>query len=185
MPLITVQHPPEALNQAKKDALAEELTKVILEIEGGADTPEGRYIAWVRFQPIERSDWYLGGVNDSTFEAKAGRWLIELNVPEGSMDQERKSESHRAITTAILKATGFEGDIAAAGSVWIQIVEWPEGHLATRGRTASLFGIAKLAKIPPDFPLLQFGREYFAAKDRMLDAHAFPAKTAGRRIVRD
>ena len=49
MPMMTIQHPPEALDQIKKDELAEALTKVILAIEGGADTPEGRSIAWVRF----------------------------------------------------------------------------------------------------------------------------------------
>jgi phenylpyruvate tautomerase PptA (4-oxalocrotonate tautomerase family) len=184
MPMITVQYPPEALDQAKKDALAEDLTKVILEIEGGADTPEGRYIAWVRFQPIERSDWYLGGVNDSTFEGAAGRWLIELNVPEGSMDQERKTQCHKAITDAVLRATGHTGVKDASGSIWIQLVEWPEGHLATRGRTSSLLGIAKLAKIPADHPLLDFPRAYFAAKDRMYDLAEFPAKTAGRALVR-
>lgn len=184
MPMMTVQHPPEALSQAKKDKLAEDLTKVILAIEGGADTPEGRSIAWVRFQPIETKDWYLGGRSDSTFEAVAGRWLIELNVPEGSMDQDRKSECHRAITKAILKITGKEGIEGASRSIWIQLFEWPEGHLATSGRTSSLLGIAQLAKIPADHPLLEFPRAYFAAKDRLYDLAEFPDKTAGRALVR-
>ena len=184
MPMITVQHPTNSLTQPQKDDLAEDLTKVILAIEGGADTPEGRSIAWVRFQPIERSDWYLGGKNDDSFEAEARRWLIELNVPEGSMDQERKSECHRAITKAVLKTTGKEGIEGAAASVWIQIFEWPEGHLATTGRTSSLLGIAQKAKIPADHPLLAFPRAYFEAKDRLYDLAEFPEKTAGRALVR-
>lgn len=184
MPLITVQHPPEALDQSQKDDLAEVLTKVILEIEGGADTPQGRSIAWVRFQPIEKTDWYLGGRNDGAFESASGRWLIELNVPEGSMDQERKSGCHVAITNAILAATGTHGIEGAARSIWIQIVEWPEGHLATSGRTSSLLGIAKIAGVPADHPLLDFPRAYFAAKDRLLDQADFPEKTAGRALVR-
>ena len=117
MPMMTVQHPPAALNQTKKDELAEDLTKVILAIEGGADTPEGRSIAWVRFQPIEQGDWYLGGKSEGTFEAEAGRWLIELNVPEGSMDQERKTECHKAITKAILRVTGKTGVEGASRSI--------------------------------------------------------------------
>lgn len=184
MPMMTVQHPPEALDQAKKDALAEGLTKVILAIEGGADTPETRSIAWVRFQPIEQADWYLGGKTDGTFEAEAGRWLVELNVPEGSMDQERKSECHRAITRAILKTTGTEDVDGASRSIWVQIFEWPEGHLATSGRTSSLLGIAQVAKIPQDHPLLAFPRAYFEAKDRLYDLAEFPEKTAGRALVR-
>ena len=184
MPMMTVQHPPAALNQTKKDELAEDLTKVILAIEGGADTPEGRSIAWVRFQPIEQGDWYLGGKSDGTFEAEAGRWLIELNVPEGSMDQERKTECHKAITRAILGVTGKTGVEGASRSIWIQIFEWPEGHLATSGRTSSLLGIAQTAKIPPDHPLLEFPRAYFEAKDRLYDLAEFPDKTAGRALVR-
>ena len=184
MPMMTVQHPPEVLDKEKKDALAEDLTKVILAIEGGADTPEGRSIAWVRFQPISTDDWYLGGKNDSSFEAAAGRWLIELNVPEGSMNQDRKSECHVAITDAILKITGKEGVEGAARSIWIQIFEWPEGHLATSGRTSSLLGIAQVAKIPADHPLLEFPRAYFKAKDRLYDLAEFPDKTAGRALVR-
>lgn len=184
MPMMTIQHPPHVLDQAKKDELAEALTKVILAIEGGADTPEGRSIAWVRFQPIATDDWYLGGRNDATFEAAAGRWLIELNVPEGSMDQTRKSECHRAITHAILDITGMQDVEGAARSIWIQIFEWPEGHLATSGRTSSLLGIAKISKIPADHPLLDFPRAYFAAKDRLYDLAEFPDKTAGRALIR-
>jgi phenylpyruvate tautomerase PptA (4-oxalocrotonate tautomerase family) len=145
MPMMTVQHPPEALTSAQKDMLAEDLTQVILQIEGGADTPAGRSIAWVRFQPIARDDWYLGGRNDAAFEAAAGRWLIELNVPEGSMNQDRKSDCHRAITKAILDITGKQDVEGAARSIWIQIFEWPEGHLATSGRTSSLLGIERAA----------------------------------------
>jgi phenylpyruvate tautomerase PptA (4-oxalocrotonate tautomerase family) len=95
VPMMTVQHPHEAITPDQKDTLAEDLTQVILQIEGGADTPAGRSIAWVRFQPIAREYWYLGGRNDATFEAAAGRWLIELNVPEGSMNQDRKTDCHK------------------------------------------------------------------------------------------
>ncbi|MCA3150873.1 MAG: tautomerase family protein [Rhodocyclaceae bacterium] len=184
MPLMTVQMPEGTLSQAQKDALAEDLTQVILQIEGGADTPAGRSIAWVRFQELPRQDWYLGGRSDESFEAAAGRWLIELNVPEGSMDQTRKSGCHTAITDAVLKISGKTGVEGAARSIWIQIFEWPEGHLATSGRTASLLGIAKVAGIPAEHPLLSFPRAYFEAKDRLYDQAAFPAGTAGRALVR-
>lgn len=184
MPMMTVQYPHEALTPEKKDQLAEDLTKVILQIEGGADTPAGRSIAWVRFQPIARDDWYLGGRTDATFEAEAGRWLVELNVPEGSMNQDRKSDCHKAITRAILGITGKQAVEGAGRSIWVQIFEWPEGHLATSGRTASLLGIARIAGVPADHPLLEFPRAYFDAKDRFYDQAGFPEKTAGRALVR-
>jgi phenylpyruvate tautomerase PptA (4-oxalocrotonate tautomerase family) len=184
MPMITVQHPKHALTTEQKATLAEDLTHVILIIEGGVDNPVARSIAWVRFQPIEDEDWYVGAKNDGEFVSAAGKFLIELNVPEGSMDQNRKSDAHKAITAAFLKVTKTEGVEGAARSVWIQIFEWPEGHLATSGRTSSLLGIAKLAGIPSNHPLLAFPRAYFAAKDRWYDAHQYPELTAGRALVR-
>lgn len=184
MPMITVEYVEGHLTPEQKAALAEEMTHVILQIEGGADTPEGRSIASVRFRAISAEDWYIGGYTDDTFVSASGKFLVELNVPEGSMDQGRKSECHRAITAAVLKVKGITPADGATRSVWVQIFEWPEGHLATSGRTSALFGIAKLAGIPMDHPLLAFPRAYFEAKHRMYDAHAYPAATAGRSLVK-
>lgn len=184
MPMVTVQYPQGALDAEQKAALAEDLTHVLLIIEGGMDNPATRSISWVRFQSIAPEDWYVGARNDGSFVSAAGKFLVELNVPEGSMDQIRKSDAHKAITAAFLKATRTADVEGAARSVWIQIFEWPEGHLATSGRTSSLLGIAKLAGIPADHPLLAFPRSYFAAKDRWYDANAFPEHTAGRALVR-
>ena len=184
MPLMTIEHASGTLTAVQKAALAEELTNVILEIEGGADTPEGRAIAWVRFREIDHGDSYIGGVASGAHESASGKFLIELNVPEGSMDQTRKSASHQAITAAVLRARGLDISEAAARSIWVQIVEWPESHLATGNRTSSLLGIAKRINVPADHPLLAFPRAYFAAKDRWYDAHGFPEHTAGRTLVR-
>ena len=184
MPVITIDYPEGKFPPEQRDQLAEAMTQIILQIEGGADTPEGRSIAWVKFNEIESHDWYIGGDSGSAFEGAAGKFLVELNVPEGSMDQERKSQCHKAIFKALLDATNTADIEDAARSIFIQIVEWPEGHLASNGRTSSLLGIAKLAGIPEDHPLLAFPRAYFDAKDRLYDLASFPDETAGRAIVR-
>jgi phenylpyruvate tautomerase PptA (4-oxalocrotonate tautomerase family) len=184
MPMVTVDYPEGSLSSQQKNALAEELTHVLLQIEGGADTPAGRSIAWVRFRGVPSEEWYCGGKSDNTYVSASGKFLIELNVPEGSMDQNLKSAAHRAITESFLRVTGTPDEDGAARSVWIQIFEWPEGHLATSGRTASLLGIAKVAGIPADHPRLAFTRAYFDAKDRWYNAHDFPKETAGRSLVR-
>jgi phenylpyruvate tautomerase PptA (4-oxalocrotonate tautomerase family) len=184
MPMVTVEYPAGTLSQAQKEALAEELTHVLLVIEGGEDTPQGRSIAWVRFREIAAADWYIGGTTDGKYVSPTGKFLIELNVPEGSMNQALKSEAHRAITDAVLRVTGTAAESGAARSVWIQLFEWPEGHLATSGQTASLLGIAKMLGKPADDPRIAFSRRYFDAKDQWYDAHAFPKETAGRALVR-
>ena len=184
MPVITVDYPKGKFSPGQRDALAEAMTQVILQIEGGADTPAGRSIAWVKFNEIDREDWYIGGDNSTGFEGAAGKFFVELNVPEGSMDQARKSECHQAIFSALLDATGTTDVEGAAQSIFIQIVEWPEGHLAANGKTSSLLGIARQAGIPANHPLLKFPRAYFEAKDRLYDLAEFPDKTAGRALVR-
>jgi phenylpyruvate tautomerase PptA (4-oxalocrotonate tautomerase family) len=181
---MTVDYIKGSLSAAQKDALAEALTRVILQIEGGADNPAARSIAWVRFRQIDNDDWYVGGKSDGSYVSASGRFLAGLNVPEGSMDQTRKTECHKAITAAVLNVLGLENQDGNARSVWVQIFEWPEGHLATSGRTSSLLGIAKIAGIPADHPLLAFPRAYFEAKDRLYDAAGFPKDTAGRALVR-
>jgi phenylpyruvate tautomerase PptA (4-oxalocrotonate tautomerase family) len=183
MPMLTVDYPKDSLTRAQKDQLAEEMTHVLLEIEGGQDTPGGRSISWVRFKAIEKDDWFIGGKSDDTYVAEAGKFLVELNVPEGSMNQERKSQAKRAIADAILRATGSEGTKGAARSIWVQIFEWPEGHMGTSGNTASLFGIVHIAGLPDDSPILDFSRAYFDAKQRLFDRHEFPEGAAGRALV--
>ena len=53
MPVITVDYPKGKFSPGQRDALAEAMTQVILQIEGGADTPAGRSIAWVKFNEID------------------------------------------------------------------------------------------------------------------------------------
>lgn len=178
MPMICVDYPSGRLSGDQKAALAEELTSVLLEIEGGGDTPFGRAGSLVRFRELPREDWFVGGKNDDTYVTKSGLFLVEIYVPEGLLDQERISRAHAATTQAIARIIG--ADAADMRHTWIQMFEWPEGSLASGGATATLFGIAKRAGHSPDHPVLKFPRAYFDAKEKLLDAHGFPESGAGR-----
>jgi len=185
MPSITIDYVTGSLSKSQKNDLAEKLTHVLLQIEGGVDNPAARSIAWVRFREMESDDWFIGGRSDATYEAAAGKFLVELNVPEGSMDMDRKSQAHRSITYAIIETVGEDkSEKGIARSIWVQIFEWPEGQLATSGNTASMLGIAAIAGIPLNDPVLDFSKAYFEAKDRLYDSAEFPAKTAGRATIR-
>ena len=178
MPLITVEHPAGQLSPTQKAVLAEDLTRILLEIEGGGDTAFGRSGSWVRFREFQPGDWFVGGVNDGTHVSASGLFLVDVVVPEGLLDQPNMSRAHQAVNDAIAHVTG--ADAGDTRSVWIQIHEWPEGSLASAGRTVSLFGIARLAGHPAEHPVLQHPRAYFDAKVRVYEAHDFPATTAGR-----
>ncbi len=184
MPMVTVDCLKGQLSAAQKADLAEELTQALLVIEGGGDTPFARTGSWVRFRETDRADWFVGGTNDGTYVSASGLFLIELNVPEGLLDQPRIALAQKATNTAIARVTGAASDPAATSSVWIQVIEWPEGHLAVAGRTTGLFGIARRAGHPADHPVLEFPRAYFAAKDAWYKAHDFPDLTSGRGLNR-
>jgi phenylpyruvate tautomerase PptA (4-oxalocrotonate tautomerase family) len=183
MPLVTLHHPKNSLTPDQKAQLGEELTNVLLMIEGGQDTPGGRSIAWVMFNEIAEDSWYVGGRLDDKFVSPSGKFLAIVTVPEGSMNQERKSKVHAAVNDSLLRCVG-KADIAGAGrSVWVQVNEIPEGHWGTSGKTAGVLGIAMVAGLTPQAPILDFTRAYLEAKTRGLDSNAYPKDTAGYPIV--
>lgn len=182
MPLVTVECPAGQLSRGQKSELADELTRLLIEIEGGGDTPFARAGTPVRYREFAKDDWYVGGRNDGTYGPIGGQTLVVIYVPEGLLTQTAKSEAHRAVTDAVAKVRGVGP--TEARSIWVEVFEWPEGTLATGGSTVSLFGIAKRAGHAPDHPVLTYPRTYFDAKDRAYDAHGFPADVAGRSMNR-
>lgn len=182
MPMVNVEYPAGQLSAAQKSELAEELTRVLLEIEGGGDTPFGRAGSLVRFREGERADWFVGGKNDETYTGGMGLFQIEIFVPEGLLDQDSKTRAHQGASEAVAKVTGAAAD--EMRYFWIQIFEWPEGSLASGGQTATLFGIAARAGHPAEHPVLTYPRAYFDAKERLFDAHGFPTNVAGRALNR-
>lgn len=178
MPLVSIEYPAGQLSVAQKATLAEELTAVMLEIEGGGDTPFGRAGTLIRFRELPRSDWFVGGSNGDAFVQGRPIFLVEIYVPEGLLDQPRTTRAHQAVTEALARAIDAGED--QRRYFWVQVFEWADGSLASNGGTTDLFGIARRAGHPESHPVLEFPRQYFAAKNRMLDAHGFPATTGGR-----
>ncbi len=184
MPMVTVHHVRGALDATQKEALAEEMTHVLLTIEGGEDTEAGRSLAWVRFQEVDNDDWYVGGTTGAKYVSAAGKFLVIVTVPEGSMEKTRKSQVHAAVNASILKITGTTDVPGAGRSAWVHVIEIPEGHWGTSGKTAGVMGIARIVGLAPQSPLLDYPRAYFDAKDRLYDAAGFPPDAAGRAVVR-
>ena len=184
MPMCTVHYPAGSISEEQKAALGEEMTNVLLMIEGGQDTPGGRSIAWVMFNEIPEANWFVGGKTDRSFVSEAGKFLVVVTVPEGSMNKERKSLVHKAVNDSFLKLTGTQGVEAAGRSIWVQIAEIPEGHWGTSGKTAGVMGIAMIAGLTPQSPILDYTRSYLDAKERWMDGAAYPEDAAGRAIVR-
>lgn len=179
MPMVQFNHAKGALTDAQKAALAEKLTGVLLKIEGGADTPGGRGIAWVLFNEIDAAAWAIGGKFDNTYVAPAGKYLVYVTVPEGSMDQTRKTAVHKAVNDVILEVTENKETSGAGRSAWVIINEITEGHWGVSGHTASINGIATIVGIDHASDQFKFTRDYFSAKRRAFSGADYPADSAG------
>lgn len=184
MPWAHVTYVSGSLTHEQKTELAEKMTAVLLDIEGGADTPGGRSIAWVLLHELDNDKWAIGGRFDQTYASAAGKFLVDVEVPEGSMTQERKSQVHAGVNGAILELTGTAGVPQAGRSVWVRVSEIPEGHWGTSGKTASVTGIATIAGVDLEGEIFDFTKRHFAAKERAFETLGIPQDAAGRLLER-
>ena len=178
MPLIRVQYPVEAFSEPQKAALAEQLTKILLTIEGGNDTKEARTLAYVVFSPLSGQNFFVGGRNDSAHHVGEQRMIVDVTVPEASTTQTLKSEIHRQVNAAIAQVLGWTKNEAGINA-WVIVHEIPEGHWGTNGETFGLARIVAYAKAPPEPVRMKFVQAYFKAKAKLLAFADFPDDTSG------
>lgn len=172
MPLVQVTLPKDSLTAEQRDALAEEMTCVLLMIEGGVDNPNGRAIAHVIFNEVDTGAWYVGGKLDDTYVYPGGRFIFTVTIPQGSCNQERKERVHEAINDAVLKVVGVAEDKQKGSSAWVLINEVPEGHWGAGGRMVGIRRISQIAQMLPE--RAEYFEPLLAAQKRVHEAHSFP-----------
>lgn len=174
MPIMDVRYATGSLDNATKADLARRLTDVLIQMEGGANTPGGRAFACVCFTEFARDDlWVAGRCGGDAFPAA---FLVHISVPEGYMNRPHKNEVHAWVASAIKAATG-----ASTSDIRILTIidEVTEGNWGSQGAPISLECIAATVGQPEDGPRLTWSRSYFAAKARAMAAAGFPADAGG------
>ncbi|MBV8884683.1 MAG: hypothetical protein JO235_11900 [Chroococcidiopsidaceae cyanobacterium CP_BM_RX_35] len=179
MPVMQVHYTEGTLDERKKAALAQRLTDILLNMEGGAKTPGGLRFATVLFTPVGSSDWWVGGQTDDTYVAPPGKFLVDVTIPEGYMNTTHKSEVHAAVNAAIIDLMGHTGNPSEGASVFVTIHEVTEGNWGARGKTISLASIADTVGLPKNGERFAWVRSYFAAKAKQFAAAGYPADTGG------
>ena len=179
MPIMQVFYPQGALPGDRKAALAQELTDVLLHMEGNAKTAGGLGFASVLFTEVAPSDWWVGGHTDDTYVSPPGKFLVRVSIPEGYMNQAHKTEVHAAVTQAIVTVTGNPNDPGQGRSIQVIIEEVTEGNWGAHGKTISLASIADTVGLPKNGERFQWVRAYFAAKARQFQAAGYPADIGG------
>jgi len=178
MPIMEVRHPAGCLDRTAKAQLAKALTDVLIRMEGGANTWQGRAFAWVLFSPFEEDDFWVGGKTDGEFVFAPGKFLVHVTIPEGYMNAAHKSEVHRWVTDAILDATKCRAPDAGK-SVLVVIDEVTEGNWGAGGKTIGLDSIAEAVGQQKDGARFRWVRSYFDAKARLLASAGYPPDAGG------
>ena len=179
MPIIELHYPVGRLDKKRKATLAQKLTDVLVQMEGGANTGGGRAFAAVLFTAVAEDDWWVGASTDDEFVSSGGKFLAHVTIPEGYMNTTHKTEVHAWVTTAILDTIGAGDDSAAGCSIQVIIDEVPEGNWGAGGRTISLESIAGTVGMSTSGGRFAWVRSYFEAKARLLKSFSYPDDVGG------
>jgi phenylpyruvate tautomerase PptA (4-oxalocrotonate tautomerase family) len=183
MPIIRLHYPKGGLNAEQKSVLAQRLTEVLITMEGGAGTRGGRAFASVLMTEMDPENWWVGGRQDGMFVARAGKFLVDVSIPEGYMNAAHKTEVHAAVNSAIVEVTDHRNDPDAGASILVVIHEVPEGNWGADGKTISLDDIAPTVGLSKSSERFQWVKKYFAAKARALASAGYPPDMGG--VIRD
>jgi phenylpyruvate tautomerase PptA (4-oxalocrotonate tautomerase family) len=137
MPLIELTAPAGALTGAGREGVQRELAETLLRWEGAPNTTLFRSIAWT----------YLHELPDgaqTTAEDAEPRFRVDITVPEGTLDDERKEGLVGDVTSLVLRAAGLAEDDAMR--VWVLIHEQPDGTWGAGGRIVRYRDLKELAK---------------------------------------
>ena len=172
MPFIRVTHQAGAITAEQKAELAEDLTHHLLMMEAGADTPEGRSVAYVFFEEVNASsDWFVGGKPDLDPPVN-GRFLFDVVIPEGAANQDSKATFHAAINDCVARIFGVDGSFPNRVGDWVMVREIANGSWGVGGQTVGIRDIAGLVKFVPE--KTPYFEGVLAAQGRLREANGFP-----------
>ena len=179
MPIMQIYYPKGQLDRDRKMALAQKLTSVLIMMEGGAGTNAGRAFATVLMSEVDAESWFVGGHLDSTYVAKAGKFIIYVTIPEGYMNAAHKTEVHSWINAAILETMNCQTIPNAGANIMVVINEVPEGNWGANGKTIGMDSISVAVGLAKESERFMWVERYFAAKSRALRAAGYPADVGG------
>lgn len=176
MPMMEVRYAAGSLDKETKAVLAKKLTDVLIQMEGGANTPGGRGFAWVFFTAFAEDDWWIGGSIGDDYVSPPGKFLVHITIPEGYMNIVHKNEIHAWVAAAITETVGASDP---GRSILTVIDEVTEGNWGDAGRPISLESIAETVGQSKQGGRLNWSRSYFEAKARAMTAAGYPKDAGG------
>jgi len=121
MPVIDVTYPAGALNQEAQATVAEQLTDILMEIEGTKGIAAIAAGTWLLLHEAQPNTVAVAG------KFAPGRYRVEIATPEGTLSMAQKAELIGRVTDALLKIEGTEPDATQRARVYCLISEIPDG----------------------------------------------------------
>jgi phenylpyruvate tautomerase PptA (4-oxalocrotonate tautomerase family) len=143
MPVIDVTYPAGTLSQQAQEAVATQLTDILMEIEGTKGIAAIAAGTWLLLHEIPANTVAVGG------KFAPGRYRVQIATPEGALNLAQKAELIQRVTDALLTIEGVELNTAQRARVYCLISEIPDGGWGFNG--------------------LAITREYAAARRRELE----------------
>lgn len=128
MPSLTVTYPSGGLSEGSVDALAADLTSILLRWEGVPETPLTRRLCWLEF--VEADHHFSGGVR-----TEVPRFRVHLTLPTDVLDEAAMRGLVEDVTSRVLRAAGGPAD---GRRVWVIVTEVPDGRWGYAGEVADL-----------------------------------------------
>jgi phenylpyruvate tautomerase PptA (4-oxalocrotonate tautomerase family) len=121
MPVIDVTYPAGTLSQEDQEAVAAQLTDILMEIEGTKGIAAIAAGTWLLLHEAAPNTIAVGG------KFSPGRYRVEIATPEGALSMAQKAELIRRITDTLLQIEGVEPDAAQRARIYCLISEIPDG----------------------------------------------------------
>lgn len=121
MPVINVTYPAGKLNAEAQAAVAEQLTDILMEIEGTKGIAAIAAGTWLILHEAAANTIAVGG------KFAPGRYHVKIDMPVDRLKQSEKAELISRVTDALLKIDGVEPDAAQRARIYCLINEIPDG----------------------------------------------------------
>lgn len=147
MPMIDLYCQEGCFTPEAKDRLVEELTALLLKMEGAPDNLRSRALSWMFIHALPAGAVHTGGKVSTDF-----RYKVIFSVPEGTRGLHgplcvpRREEMFAAATKLILAAEGADDTPANRFRVWCFLHEVPEATWAGMGLLVRMEDIASFVR---------------------------------------
>lgn len=121
MPVIDVTYPAGAFSQKAQEALATQLTDIIMEVEGTKGIAAIAAGTWLLLHEADPNTIAVGG------KFSPGRFRVEIATPAGTLNMSQKAEVIRRVTDTLLKIEGNEPNATQRARIYCLISEIPDG----------------------------------------------------------